>query len=115
MFVGVLLYLKVLYVCCMCFVTIYMEYMHHGFVTCIHAYTQSHQTTHTHTQLLLGLVIAPPILAGFVYLLQTTGKFVALYVWAFVLVISLVFMTIYPTVIAPLFNKFDPLPEGELR
>ncbi|KAJ3694726.1 hypothetical protein LUZ60_000103 [Juncus effusus] len=30
-------------------------------------------------------------------------------------VLSIVMMTIYPVLIAPLFNKFTPLPEGELR
>jgi STE24 endopeptidase len=30
-------------------------------------------------------------------------------------VISLFFMTIYPVVIAPLFNKYELLPEGSLR
>lgn len=24
-------------------------------------------------------------------------------------------VTLYPTLIAPLFNKFEPLPEGDLR
>lgn len=65
--------------------------------------------------MLLGALLAPPILGGFVYLLQSTGPYAALYVWAFLLAVSLLFMTIYPSVIAPLFNKFDPLPEGELR
>ena len=74
-------------------------------------------TLHRHAahQLLLGALLAPPILAGFVYLLQSTGPYAALYVWVFLLAVSLLFMTIYPTFIAPLFNKFDPLPEGELR
>ncbi|XP_051145144.1 CAAX prenyl protease 1 homolog isoform X2 [Andrographis paniculata] len=43
------------------------------------------------------------------------GPYLALYLWAFMLVVSLVMMTIYPVLIAPLFNKFTPLPEGGLR
>jgi hypothetical protein len=35
--------------------------------------------------------------------------------WIFVLVVSFVMMTIYPSVIAPLFNTYTPIPEGELR
>ena len=64
---------------------------------------------------LLTLVIAPPLLAAFVYILLHSGPWVALYLWAFVFVVSMVFMTLYPEVIAPLFNKFDTLPEGSLR
>jgi STE24 endopeptidase len=33
----------------------------------------------------------------------------------FIAVVLVVMMTIYPNFIAPLFNKFEPLPEGELR
>ncbi|KAK9910322.1 hypothetical protein M0R45_034288 [Rubus argutus] len=43
------------------------------------------------------------------------GAYLAIYLWAFMLVVSLVMMTIYPILIAPLFNKFTPLPEGQLR
>jgi hypothetical protein len=38
-----------------------------------------------------------------------------LYLFLFTLSVSLFFMTIYPTLIQPLFNKFEPLPEGPLR
>ncbi|KAG8653526.1 hypothetical protein MANES_05G031000v8 [Manihot esculenta] len=43
------------------------------------------------------------------------GPYLAIYLWAFMFVLSLVMMTLYPVLIAPLFNKFTPLPEGELR
>ena len=48
-------------------------------------------------------------------LLQLGGPYLALYLWSGLLLLSLVLMTVYPTFIAPLFNKFDPLPEGSLR
>lgn len=60
-------------------------------------------------------MIAPPLLAAFVYILLNSGPYVALYLWAFVFAVSMIFMTLYPTLIAPLFNKFDTLPEGTLR
>ncbi|KAK9830225.1 hypothetical protein WJX72_010439 [[Myrmecia] bisecta] len=66
-------------------------------------------------ELALALVLMPPILAGFLYILQHTGPYVALYVWAFLFGIQIFLMTIYPVAIAPLFNKFNPLPEGSLR
>ncbi|GAX75985.1 hypothetical protein CEUSTIGMA_g3428.t1 [Chlamydomonas eustigma] len=64
---------------------------------------------------LLGSVMVPPIVVGITYILQIGGAWLALYLWGFMLALSLFFMTIYPTVIAPLFNKFETLPEGSLR
>jgi hypothetical protein len=43
-------------------------------------------------------------------LAQVGGQYLALYLWAFMLVLSLTFMSLYPT-IAALFNKFEPLQE----
>ncbi|GJN21846.1 hypothetical protein PR202_gb09365 [Eleusine coracana subsp. coracana] len=43
------------------------------------------------------------------------GPYLALYLWGFMFALALLMMTIYPVVIAPLFNKFTPLPEGVLR
>jgi STE24 endopeptidase len=65
--------------------------------------------------LLLGAVMLPPIIAGITWILLHSGPWMPLQLWAFTFVLSVFFMTIYPTVIAPLFNKFDPLPEGSLR
>merc|ERR1711874_601303 len=37
------------------------------------------------------------------------------YLWGFTMAVVLFFMTVYPDYIAPLFDKYEPLPEGELR
>lgn len=66
-------------------------------------------------QIALGLVLAPPVVAGFTWILLNTGPYVALYLWAFLFALSIFFMTIYPVLIAPLFNKFQPLHDGSLR
>ena len=42
-------------------------------------------------------------------LLQKGGPYLAIYLWAFMFVLSLVMMTVYPVLIAPLFNKFTPV------
>ncbi|GLT71121.1 hypothetical protein SLA2020_431620 [Shorea laevis] len=47
--------------------------------------------------------------------MQKGGPYLAIYLWGFMFVLSLVMMTLYPILIAPLFNKFTPLPDGELR
>ena len=65
--------------------------------------------------MLLSLLIGPPLIAAFTYLLLHSGPWLVGYVWVFTLGVQLLALTVYPTVIAPLFNKFEPLPEGPLR
>jgi STE24 endopeptidase len=65
--------------------------------------------------LLLTVIFTPPILAAVIWILLHTGPHMALYLWAFMFTLSIVMMTVYPTVIAPLFNKYDSLPPGPLR
>ena len=61
---------------------------------------------------LLSCVFIPPIMAVVVPILRNSSPMMALYLWGFLLVLALFMMTIYPVVIAPLFNKFKPLEEG---
>ncbi|CAI9785979.1 unnamed protein product [Fraxinus pennsylvanica] len=65
--------------------------------------------------IVLSLVIGPPIVAAIIVIVQKGGPCLATYLWAFMFVLSLVMMTLYPILIAPLFNKFTSLPDGELR
>ncbi|XP_057744555.1 CAAX prenyl protease 1 homolog [Arachis stenosperma] len=65
--------------------------------------------------MLIAIVIGPPIVAAIIVIVQKGSPYLAIYLWGFMLVLSLVMMTIYPVLIAPLFNKFTPLPEGTLR
>ncbi|XP_045197524.1 CAAX prenyl protease 1 homolog [Mercenaria mercenaria] len=61
------------------------------------------------------LAIAVPITALLIYIIQIGGDYFFIYVWLFLLVVSLLMITIYADYIAPLFDKFTPLPDGELR
>lgn len=63
----------------------------------------------------LGLVLMPPVIAAFTWILQHTGPLVPLCLWCFIFGLQIFFMTIYPVLIAPLFNKFSPLEKGTLR
>ncbi|CAG0882585.1 unnamed protein product [Cyprideis torosa] len=65
--------------------------------------------------LLVFSVLIPPILSGILYIIGRGGDFFVFYVFAFCFVVSTFMMFIYPTVIAPIFDKYTPLPEGELR
>eukprot|EP00894_Picocystis_sp_ML_P002502 jgi/Pico_ML_1/53019/g3641.t1 len=67
------------------------------------------------TSALLACVAAPPLVAGAVAILRNTGPYAAMYLWAFLATFSVLVAVIYPTLIMPLFNKFDPLPDGKLK
>jgi STE24 endopeptidase len=65
--------------------------------------------------LLLGLAIGGPILTGVLWFFETTGSMAWLYCWAAVTVAGLILQYVAPTWIMPLFNKFTPLEDGELK
>jgi len=44
-----------------------------------------------------------------------TGRWFALYLWIFTMVVSIVLVILYPIVLLPLFNELTPLPDGPLR
>ncbi|KAF9115902.1 hypothetical protein BGX27_005783 [Mortierella sp. AM989] len=64
---------------------------------------------------LIGGAIGMPFLAGFLKIIKISGKNFYFYIWLFMVGFQLIMVTIYPTLIQPLFNKFEPLPSGELR
>ena len=43
------------------------------------------------------------------------GDYFYIYVWGFMFIFSVFMMTIVPVFIMPLFNKYEPLPDGELK
>lgn len=63
----------------------------------------------------LGLLIGMPLLAGILAFFMYTGDLAWLYAWIAISLFSLVMQYVAPTWIMPLFNKFTPLEEGELR
>ncbi|KAJ2613023.1 zinc metalloprotease, partial [Coemansia sp. RSA 1365] len=65
--------------------------------------------------LLLSMVFGVPILAAFLWVIGKTGSQFYLYAWVLLAVVQFLGILIYPTFIQPLFNKFEPLPAGELR
>ncbi|MDT8281469.1 MAG: M48 family metallopeptidase [Gammaproteobacteria bacterium] len=62
---------------------------------------------------LLGLTIGVPLLYVILWLMQQTGERWWIYTWLVISGFSLFMMWVYPTWIAPIFNKFEPLEEGE--
>jgi STE24 endopeptidase len=65
--------------------------------------------------LLLGVAIGTPFLWVVLWLMDAMGPL--WWIWAFVFITSfqLLMIVIFPTFIAPWFNKFEPLKEGEWR
>ena len=65
--------------------------------------------------LIIGLVIGYPLLTLLIYLVEGAGNL--WWVWGFVVVfvLQLVMVVVYPMFIMPLFNKMEPLEEGELK
>jgi STE24 endopeptidase len=64
---------------------------------------------------LIGAIIGLPLLAAILWLMAKMGDQWWLYVWATWLVFSLTLMWVFPTFIAPLFNKFVPMEDGAMK
>ncbi|CAK5008195.1 unnamed protein product [Meloidogyne enterolobii] len=63
----------------------------------------------------LILLISSPLVAANAWIVQEGGQYSYIYVWAFVSVYLMLMAFIYPDVIAPLFDKYTPLQESELK
>ncbi|BEP44135.1 MULTISPECIES: M48 family metallopeptidase [Variovorax] len=64
---------------------------------------------------LLGAVIGLPIAALILWLMGAAGQLWWLWAWGAWMGFNLLLMLIYPTFIAPLFNKFQPLDDPTLK
>lgn len=63
----------------------------------------------------LLILVGGPVLAAVLWFFQKTGALAPLYIWGVVVLFQLFMGFIAPYVIFPLFNKFTPLEEGELK
>jgi STE24 endopeptidase len=63
----------------------------------------------------LSVLLGAPLLAGILSLFEYAGSFAWLYCWAVIILYSLIVQFVAPTWIMPLFNKFTPMEQGELR
>ncbi len=66
-------------------------------------------------ELIISFVFGTILLLPLTFLLYTFPSFWFVPVWGFLIVFSLFVQIIYPTIIAPLFNKFEPLKNEELK
>ena len=63
----------------------------------------------------LTVLIGGPLLLAVLWLMDAMGRNWWLYVWLVWLGTNLLVLFLYPTVIAPLFNKFTPLEDASLK
>jgi STE24 endopeptidase len=66
-------------------------------------------------QTLLGAAIGTPVILAILWLMAQMGSRWWLYVWLVWCSFNLLILFIYPTWIAPLFNKFAPLEDAALK
>ncbi|CAI4228493.1 unnamed protein product [Auanema sp. JU1783] len=66
-------------------------------------------------KLVVSSLLTTPIVYGLEWIVLYGGEYFFVYTWLFVSVIIFVLMTIYPAFIAPLFDKYIPLPDGPLK
>ena len=65
--------------------------------------------------LLLGAALGLPLVWVILVLMDKTGSLWWLWAWAVWVGFQLLVMILYPTVIAPMFNKFSPLADASLK
>jgi len=63
----------------------------------------------------VSMALALPVTSALLWIIKWGGDYFFFYAWLFTLGFSLFIIAIYHDYIAPLFDRFIPLPEGELR
>jgi len=71
--------------------------------------------TDLYKQIILGLCLGLPILFIALWMLKNAGNYWWFYLWAVWSLFNLLILAIYPTWIAPFFNKFSPLKNKSLK
>ena len=65
--------------------------------------------------ILVGILIGLPIVALMLWIMGGAGRWWWLWAWGAWMGFNLLILVLYPTVIAPLFNKFQPLEDETLK
>lgn len=65
--------------------------------------------------LAVGTVLGAPLALLVLWLMKGAGAAWWIYAWLAWMTFQLLILVLYPTVIAPLFNRFSPLPAGDAR
>jgi len=63
----------------------------------------------------LMLIIFPPIIYGYLQVVEIGGEYFYVFLQIFVICITIILTWVHPNLIAPLFNKFTELKDEELK
>jgi STE24 endopeptidase len=63
----------------------------------------------------IGVALGGPVVAAVLWIMERMGPTWWLWAWGVTTAFSVFAAWIYPTVLAPLFNTFTPVPDGELK
>ncbi len=63
----------------------------------------------------VGIALGAPILFAALWLMQGAGQYWWFYLWVVWSLFNIIMLAVYPTFIAPLFNKFTPLADESLK
>ena len=61
---------------------------------------------------IVGFITGVPVISLLIWVVRIGGPYFYFYVWVLLFIVSTIFMTLYPTLIAPLFNKYTNLDNG---
>ena len=64
---------------------------------------------------IVGIILGAPILFAALWLMQGAGQYWWFYLWIIWSAFNLLMLAVYPTFIAPFFNKFTPLKDEDLK
>ena len=64
---------------------------------------------------LIGAALGVPLVALVLWLMAVAGALWWLYAWLAWVAFQVLVLALYPTIIAPLFNKFEPLADAGLK
>ncbi len=65
--------------------------------------------------LILGAIFGGLIFGGMIWFFESAGPHAWIYAWAAVTAFQLLLLYLAPVLLMPLFNKFNPLPDGPLK
>jgi STE24 endopeptidase len=65
--------------------------------------------------IVIGVLLGAPLIALILWIMQAAGAYWWVYAWIAMSSFTVLTAWLYPTLLAPLFNKFTPLGDGELK
>ncbi|CAH8524549.1 unnamed protein product [Heterobilharzia americana] len=65
--------------------------------------------------LFISMLIGIPVLSCLIWIIKAGGQYFYVYAFLFTVLVTVFLMFVYPEFIAPLFDRYEPLPDGSLK